>query len=150
MKIKGSNGVVFDVAESVAHGLIDGGHAVAADGSTSDLAPSLGDNQGAVYRHAVAPDGVQPIHTDQRTVTEDVAGAKERNAGVASPTQPAGDAATGEDDEPKVAAPEQPAGNATLDAWRDYALAIGVDKAQIEGLKRDEVRDFAQAYAKSE
>lgn len=37
---------------------------------------------------------------------------------------------------------EKPAGNASLDDWRAYALANGKSETDLDGLKRDEIRDL--------
>lgn len=40
------------------------------------------------------------------------------------------------------ASPEKPAGNASLEAWREFALASGRTEADLEGLNRDGIRDL--------
>lgn len=110
MKIKGTNGVVFDVDDQVAYGLVDAGHAEAVD--------PLPEVEAKVYLPATdtKPDPDLPNSPQPKEVT----------------------AATTDGD----ATPEAPAGNASAATWREYALSTGVTAEQIEGLSRDEIRDY--------
>ena len=117
--VKGPNGLVFDVAPSVASGLIGGGHVVAVESKKgkTDSEEQEEDN---------SDDSAQ--ETEENTADQD--------------EQPEEQVEDSDDDsdESSTDTPAAPSGNASRGDWEAYALAQGFAEEQLDGLKRDEIR----------
>lgn len=108
--IKGPNGIVFDVADSVASGLIGGGHVVAVESDTEAEEPN--------------EESLESSTEDEDSTTEQ---AEESEAELEE----------SENDSADVA---RPAGNASRGDWEAYALAQGFGEEQLADLKQGEIR----------
>lgn len=111
--VKGPNGLIVDVAPSVASGLIGGGHVVAVDAEVDDSETNSdeiaqGDNETAADHEE---------QTEQQVEDSDE-----------------------ESPEPSTEAQTKPGGNASKQVWYDYALAQGFAEEQLDGLKQSEIR----------
>ncbi|GAA1361324.1 hypothetical protein [Brevibacterium luteolum] len=139
--VKGPNGTVFDVAEHVASGLINGGHVKPAtkdeflnanpgaepakDGHPTDASkavPPLGQVAGDL-----PSDTIDIWPPDKRRTAADLDA--EREADTETDT---GETDTGDT--------ETPAGNASKDTWREHALTLGFAEEQLDGLGRDDIK----------
>lgn len=159
--VKGPNGTVFDVAEHVASGLINGGHVKPAtkaeflkanpgaepakDGHPTDASkavPPLGQVAGDL-----PSDTIDVWPPEKRRTAADLEA--EREAGADTDTDEtetdAGETRTdtGETETgsaPVDDKPETPAGNASTDTWREHALTLGFAEEQLDGLGRDDIK----------
>lgn len=108
--VKGPNGLVVDVAPSVASGLIGGGHVVAVDSDTE-------------------VEDTEEVTEDPSIEDED----DEADQAEDSDTEL-------EEDEPETGDVAKPGGNASKQVWYDYALNQGFAEEQLDGLKQSEIR----------
>lgn len=122
--IKGVNPRVFYVPDSIGESMIAAGHV---ERATED--------EYLAQRNAepTAPVEDAPPAQDDTTQLAD----------APYTTDSADDAG----DEPALPAEPQdedgrPAGNASVDVWRDYALAQGYSEEQLDGLKREEIKSL--------
>ena len=116
--IKGPNGLVFDVAASVASGLIDGGH--------------------------VEPVGAEvpaPTGEPEKKPEDDEEHSEEQEPEPPAAEESDDSEAEADDEEPDDLdiTPKRPAKSASRGVWEDYAVSIGFAEEQLDGLKRDEI-----------
>lgn len=153
-KVKGPNGLVVDLPQNTAAGLIDAGHVVEVreDGVESALdavrtidpsrvhADLTGIGTSQVHPDLTG-DGTAPVNRDltegaPATGDPTVTTTTGTDTGATDPTTGDPDGGTHQEK------PEPPAGNASKETWTAYALAVGFTEEQLEGLSRDEIRDF--------
>lgn len=115
--VKGPNGLVIDVAPSVASGLISGGHVEAVE--SEDQPPET------------TPEGTEVSASESST--DDTAGQAEVDDNSTTADEEPADT---DEDETHV----RPAGNASRGEWEAYALASGFAEEQLDGLKQGEIR----------
>lgn len=108
--VKGPNGLVIDVAPSVASGLIGGGHVEAIESDTE-------------------VEDTEEVSEDPSIEDED----DEADQAEASDTE-------AEEDEAESGDVTKPGGNASKQVWYDYALNQGFAEEQLDGLKQSEIR----------
>lgn len=115
--VKGPNGIVFDVAPSVASGLISGGHVEAVE-SDAEVEVTADESEGTSTED-------EDTQADQ---------AEESDAEVEENEE--------ESEESSADQPAKPAGNASKGDWEAYALSQGFGEEQLDGLKQREIRDL--------
>ena len=111
--VKGPNGLVIDVAPTVASGLIGGGHVEAVDNDTAEAEETNEESEDSPTEDTEA-------EADQ---------AEDPDAEVEE---------TEEDTDGSV----KPGGNASKQVWYDYALDQGFAEEQLDGLKQSEIREL--------
>lgn len=111
--VKGPNGLVIDVAPTVASGLIGGGHVEAVDQDTVEVDETNEESEDS------------PTEDTEAEVDQ----AENSDAEVEEPN---------EDTDGSV----KPGGNASKQVWYDYALDQGFAEEQLDGLKQSEIRDL--------
>lgn len=146
--VKGPNGTVFDVAEHVASGLINGGHVKPAtkdeflkanpgaepakDGHPTDASkavPPLGQVAGDL-----PSDTIDVWPPDKRRTAADLDAEREADTETDTGKTDTGEAGT------DTGETETPAGNASTDTWREHALTLGFAEEQLDGLGRDDIK----------
>lgn len=126
--VKGPNGLVVDVAPSVASGLINGGHVEAVEAEAQTQETSTEDAE----------------ESTSESSTDDTAGPDEAEAEADDSSSTADEEEEPEDtdeDETHV----RPAGNASRGEWEAYAIASGFAEEQLEGRKQGEIRALFDA-----
>lgn len=111
--VKGPNGLVIDVAPTIASGLIGGGHVEAVDQDTVEVDETNDDSEDSPAEDVEA-------EADQ---------AEDSDADVEEPNEDTDDSV-------------KPGGNASKQVWYDYALDQGFAEEQLDGLKQSEIRDL--------
>lgn len=121
--VTGPNGLTFHFPAETARGLLRHHDIGSAKDNGIPIIPDLRNDEDA--KRAASTNGFKP-HSDGGT------------AAGSSETQ---EVLTGRVKEKSEAdASTKPAGNASLEAWRDYALANGRTEDDLDGLKQSEIR----------
>ncbi|MGZ1491489.1 hypothetical protein [Brevibacterium sediminis] len=133
--VKGPNGLVFDVAPSVASGLIGGGHVVAVEAKGKKKS-----KKGKADSEEQEAQSGSEVEEPEDNSDDSF---HETNSDPADQGEQPGEQVEDSDDdsdESSTETPAAPSGNASRGDWEAYALAQGFAEEQLDGLKRDEIR----------